>query len=105
MAFKMKAPYEIDNTPVYRAPFEDGHTHGVTLLNGAIVLNEDLPQEKEEVTISHEKVHVEQIKDGRFCWNDKWVYWEGKWYDRSKITEGDKNLPWKKEAYAKEKKV
>lgn len=101
----MRPPYEVDNTPVYRAPFEDGTTHGVTLMNGSIVLNENLPHDMEEDTVKHEKVHVEQIKDGRFCWNDDWVYFDGKWYDRSKIKDGDKNLPWEKEAYAREKKV
>jgi hypothetical protein len=105
MAFKMRPPYEVDNTPVYRAPFEEGTTHGVTLMNGSIVLNENLPHDMEEDTVEHEKIHVQQIKEGRFSWDDDYVCFEGKKYDRSKIKEGDKNLPWEKEAYAKQKKV
>ena len=51
------------------------------------------------------QIHVQQIKEGRFSWNDDYICFEGKKYDRSKITEGDKNLPWEKEAYAKQKKI
>ena len=105
MAFKIKPPYEIDTTPVYRREMEDPTVHGVTLNTGCIVLNDKLPIEKEENTISHEKVHTDQILRGDLAYNDNYVWWKGKRYSRSKMKEGAKNLPWEKEAYAKEKKV
>ena len=42
---------------------------------------------------------------GDLYYDDKYVYWKGKKYLRSKMNEGDKNLPWEKEAYAKQKKI
>jgi|TARA_R110002020_G_scaffold386817_6_gene597580 hypothetical protein len=105
MAFKIKPPYKIDTTPVYRREMEDPTVHGVTLNTGCIVLNDKLPIEKEENTISHEKVHTDQILRGDLSYDDNYVWWKGKRYSRSKIKEGAKNLPWEKEAYAKEKKV
>ncbi|RLD65256.1 MAG: hypothetical protein DRI84_07155 [Bacteroidetes bacterium] len=105
MAFKIKPPYKIDTTPVYRREMENPTVHGVTLNTGCIILNDKLPIEKEENTISHEKVHTDQILRGDLCYDDKYIWWKGKRYSRSKIKEGAKNLPWEKEAYAKEKKV
>ncbi len=105
MAFKIKPPYEIDTTPVYRREMEDPTVHGVTLNTGCIVLNDKLPIEKEENTKNNEKVHTDQIMRGDLCYDDNYVWWKGKRYSRSKIKEGAKNLPWEKEAYAKEKKV
>jgi len=107
MAFKLKPYYCTDklNTPIYKTEFEDGKTHGVTLKTGAIVLNKYLPLDEEEKTIAHEMVHSDQIKRGDLRFTDKEVYWKGKIYQRSKITDGDKNLPWEKEAYAKQEKI
>ena len=34
-------------------------------------------------------------------YDDKNVYWKGKSYARSKMKEGNPNLPWEKEAYSK----
>ena len=93
MAFKIKPPYEIDTTPVYRREMEDPTVHGVTLNTGCIILNDKLPIEKEENTISHEKVHTDQIMRGDLCYDDNYVWWKGKRYSRSKIKEGAKNLP------------
>jgi len=83
MAFKIKAPYTIDNTPVYRAEFKDPAVHGVTLNTGCIVINKNLPKDVEEQKKKKKKVHTDQII----------------------MNEGDKNLPWEKEAYAKQKKL
>ena len=58
-----------------------------------------------ENTISHEAVHVDQIKRGDMHYDDKYVYWKGKKYLRSKLKEGDKKLPWEAEAYKKEKPI
>ena len=105
MAFKINPPYHIDNTPIYKVDFKDGAVHGVTLNTGAIVINRHLPTDVESQTVSHEMVHVDQIKRGDLSYDDKYVYWCGKKYPRSKMKEGDKNLPWEKEAYTKQKRI
>jgi len=46
-------------------------------------------------------VHVDQIKRGDLDYDDKYVYWKGKKYLRSKMKEGSPALAWEKEAYKK----
>ena len=50
--------------------------------------------------IDHEMVHIDQMKRGDLDYNSTHVFWKGKYYPRSKMKEGDKNLPWEKEAYS-----
>ncbi len=119
MAFKLKSPYVVDNTPVYFVDEEDG-VLGRANNNGTITINNrvDSPAQLEEV-IKHEKVHVDQFK--RFAksngkkglnYSDSSIEWEGKSYPRKNgkikykgkwIMEGSKSFPWEKEAYKKEK--
>lgn len=103
MAFKMPgAPYNVDNTPIYEQDIE-GNVLGMATNTGSIILNKNVsPLEiKKNNTIAHEKVHLDQMKRGDLDYTDKYVYWKGKRYLRSKMKEGDKNLPWEKEAYKK----
>jgi len=95
--FKLKSPYEVDNTPVYRVPEEEG-TLGRANLNGTITINDKVrdPGQEEEI-ISHEKIHVDQIKRGDLFYTDKNIIWKGKKYSRTS--------PWEKEAYSKETKA
>ena len=44
-------------------------------------------------------VHIDQMKRGDLDYDDDNVYWKGKTYSRSKMNEGNPNLPWEKEAY------
>ncbi len=101
MAFKLNPPYSIDNTPIYRTG-TDYTINGETKLNGAIVIANDItdPLELENV-ISHEKVHVDQIRRGDLIHDDKNYYWKGKKYPIGKIA--SKRTPWEVEAYKKEK--
>ena len=58
MAFKLKPPYKIDNTPIYRIG-RDYNINGETKTNGSIIISDDISDPKQlENTISHEKVHV-----------------------------------------------
>jgi hypothetical protein len=108
MAFKMKmGRLSMDNTPIYQITEEDG-VMGRANNNGSIVLNKDLSAEEQKDVIRHEKVHLEQMglkkdESGKYRndldYDDKFVYWKGKKYPRSKMDEGNKNLPWEKEAY------
>ena len=102
MAFKITPFYNIDNTPIYSVDMEDG-VLGKANNNGTIIVDENLsPLEAKEV-VKHERVHIDQMRRGDLDYDDKNVYWKGRIIPRSSIKEGDKNLPWEKEAYNKSK--
>ena len=101
MAFKLNnPPYTIDNTPIYHVDMEDG-VMGKANNNGTIIINKDVPINKIQDVINHEKVHIDQMKRGDLNYDDKYVYWKGKKYSRAQMQEGAKNLPWEDEAYKK----
>ena len=100
MAFKLKPPFNVDQSPVYERELEDGCL-GKGNNNGTILVSEELDPEHHESIIEHEEVHIDQIKRGDLDYDDKNVYWKGKAYPRSKMKEGNPNLPWEKEAYRK----
>jgi hypothetical protein len=120
MAFRIKPPYKIDNTPRYEKKEEPG-VLGRANKNGTIVMNMDItdPEQRKEVD-DHEMVHVEQFKDfeksdgnkGLNYTNDS-VTWQGETYPRKngKIkykgtwkVEGHPSFPWEQEAYKTNKK-
>ncbi len=98
MAFKLNAPFPIDNTPIYHVDMEEG-VMGKANNNGTIIINKDVPANKIQDVINHEKVHIDQMKRGDLDYDDKYVYWKGKKYSRAQMQEGAKNLPWEAEAY------
>jgi hypothetical protein len=101
MAFKLNnPPYTIDNTPIYQVDMEDG-VMGKANNNGTIIINKNVPINKIQDVINHEKVHIDQMKRGDLNYDDKYVYWKGKKYSRAQMQEGAKNLPWEAEAYRK----
>ncbi len=100
MAFKIKPPYDLDWTPIYTKKIEDGALRKKKK-NGTILISDELHQKDEQSIIDHEKVHIDQMKRGDLDYDDETVYWKGKKYPRSKMDEGNPNLPWEKEAYDK----
>ena len=111
--FKFRTENEaIPGTPVFKKDLGDGILAEANM-DGAISVDKDLDLESAygKKVIKHEKKHLEQIKSGKGTYTDKFVTWKGekyarkggkifyklKWYD-----EGDKNLPWEKEAIAAE---
>ena len=105
MAFKLKPPYVIDNTPIYRVG-RDYNINGETKTNGAIIISDDISDPYQlENTISHEKVHVEQIKSGRLQFDGKNYIWMGKKYPMNNFQTAQQRLkaPWEIEARKKEK--
>ena len=98
MAFKLNAPFPIDNTPIYHVDMEDD-VMGKANNNGTIIINKDLDPKMLDKVVKHEMVHIDQMKRGDLDYDDKNVYWKGKVYPRSKMNEGAKNLPWEDEAY------
>ena len=105
MAFKMNgAPYADSSTPIYQVDMENG-VLGKANNNGTIIVSKDIKDPKQiDDVVEHEKVHIDQMKRGDLDYNDSAVFWKGKRYPRSKMNEGNKNLPWEKEAYTKTKK-
>ena len=103
MAFKLRSSdKKIDNTPIYRVDMEDG-VLCMANKNGSILINKNLSPLQEKKVIDHEKIHVDQINRGDLTYDDKNVYWKGKKYSRKSMDEGNRRLPWEKEAYAKSK--
>ena len=107
MSFKLTAPYKIDNTHIYFVEEEDGIL-GRANINGTITINNKIKDPKQlEKIIKHEKIHVEQMKDGRLAYDDENIYHrksgKGKWTvkKRSKKTNGSPVTWWEKEAYKK----
>jgi hypothetical protein len=104
MAFVMRgAPYNTDHTPIYSVDMDD-NILGMAQNNGTILVNKNVsPLElKKNKTISHEKVHIDQMKRGDLDYTDTHVIWKGKKYPRKKMKEGSKKLPWEAEAYKKQ---
>ena len=106
MAFVMKGcSYNTKHTPIYSVDMDD-NVLGMAQNNGSILVNKNVsPLELEKnKTIEHEMVHLDQMERGDLDYTDTDVFWQGKKYPRSKMNEGAKNLPWEKEAYAKQDK-
>ena len=102
MAFKLTPPFVLNNTPIYQVDMEDG-VLGKANNNGTIIISDKVSPAKMSDVIAHEMVHIDQMKRGDLDYDDKNVYWKGRIIPRSSIKEGDKNLPWEKEAYNKSK--
>jgi hypothetical protein len=103
MAFKMnKAPFNLNETPVYYVDLEDG-VLGKANNNGTIIVDKNLSPLEAKKVIKHEQVHIDQMLRGDLNYDDKNVYWKGRVIPRSSIKEGSKSLPWEKEAYKKSK--
>jgi hypothetical protein len=99
MAYKMKmGKLSMDNTPIYQMDTEEG-VMGQANKNGSIIVDKNLSPLEQEDVVRHEKVHLDQMERGDLDYDNDNVYWKGKKIPRSKINEGNKNLPWEKEAY------
>jgi len=94
------APFKMDETPVYYVDMEDG-VLGKANNNGTIIIDKNLSPAQAKNVIKHEQVHIDQMKRGDLDYDDNYIYWKGRIIPRSSIKEGDKNLPWEKEAYNK----
>lgn len=101
MAFKLNnPPYKLPETPIYHVSMEDG-VLGKANRNGTIILNEKMDPKQAKEVIKHEMVHIDQMRRGDLDYDDKYVYWKGKKYLRSKMKEGSPALAWEREANQK----
>ena len=99
MAYKMKmGKLSIDNTPIYQMDTEEG-VLGQANKNGSIIVDKNLSPLEQEDVVRHEKVHLDQMERGDLDYDNDNVYWKGKKIPRSTMDEGNKNLPWEKEAW------
>lgn len=104
MAYKMKmGKLSMDNTPIYQMDTEEG-VMGQANKNGSIIVDKNLSPLEQEDVVRHEKVHLDQMERGDLDYDNDNVYWKGKKIPRSTMDEGNKNLPWEREAYKVNKK-
>jgi len=111
MAYKMKnnlsgldrivSEESTPDTPIFLKKLEEGVVAEANK-DGSIYVDPDTPAKLVKTAISHEKVHIDQMRRGDLDYDDKNVYWKGKLYKRSTMNEGAKSLPWEKEAYKKQ---
>lgn len=76
--------------------------NGEAYNSGRIVINKNLSPVQQKIALSHEKVHRQQIKEGRLWYDADYVYWNGKKYSRKNMKEGAKHYGWEAEAYKKQ---
>ena len=75
--------------------------------DGTIFLTDkiDPNSEKAKEVIMHEMVHMTDMKVGKLAYNDNYIKWNGRMYERKNgminyegqmLPEGDKSFPWEK---------
>ena len=76
--------------------------------DGTIEIDPNLSPVERTKTIAHEKQHMKDMKAGKLNYDDNYVYWNGKKYERKNgkikykgkwYIEGHPSLPWEKKAY------
>jgi hypothetical protein len=79
--------------------------------DGTIEIDPNLSPVEREKTIVHEEKHMKDMESGKLAYDDDYVTWNGKKYERKDgniiykgkaLIEGDPSLPWEKVAYAAE---
>ena len=104
----MQSPYKKDPVPVYEVPFDDPNLMGKANKNGSIIMNKDQARDPEmrDKILKHEKHHLKEMiidknPDGSpvLDYDDESVSYKGVSYSREDFDEGNKELPWEKEAY------
>jgi hypothetical protein len=107
MGFKLTPPFDKSDmyTPIFFVKEQDD-VYGRTNMNGSITINDKIKDPKEiQKVIDHEKIHCQQIKDGRLAYDNDNIYHrksgKGKWQvkKRSEKEDGSPETWWEKEAY------
>lgn len=117
MAFRMKKKSEVFgfneelstfDTPVFEKKLEEGIAAEANR-DGTIFVDKSLSPLKKAQAVKHEKVHIDQMKQGRLQYDDATVTWKKstkdapRVYSRANMVEGSRSFEWEKEAYKKEK--
>lgn len=98
-----------EGTPVFSKKLDDG-VGAEANRDGTIFVDESLNASGRRKAVEHEKIHLEQIAQGRLQYSNDSVTWKkdtrspARVYKRSDMKEGASNLEWEAEAYNKTKK-
>ena len=94
------------NTPVFKKNLE-GSVMAEANNDGTIFIDKSLKGKDKKKAIAHEKVHLDQMAQGKLQYTDDTVTWKkdtrspARVYSRADMNEGAKKLPWETEAYNK----
>ena len=97
------------DTPVFEKNLEPG-IEAEANRDGTIFISKNLSTPAKAAAVEHEKVHMEQMRQGRLSYDNNSVTWKPttasptKAYSRENMPEGASELPWEAEAYQKTKK-
>ena len=78
--------------------------------DGTIFVDKSLSPLQKRKAVEHEKVHLQQMQQGKLDYTNETVMWKkdtkspSRVYTRANMPEGAHSLPWEKEAYNKTKK-
>lgn len=95
-------------TPVIKKNDLDPGIEAEANRDGTIFISDKLPESKIKKAVEHEKVHLDQMAQGRLQYSDSSVIWKrdtkspAKVYRRSDMNEGHPDFEWEAEAYKKE---
>jgi hypothetical protein len=95
-------------TPVIKKDDLDPGVQAEANRDGTIFVDSNLSDDQIKTAVKHEKVHLDQIKQGRLQYTDDSVIWKrdtkspAKVYRRIDMNEGHPDFEWEKEAYKKE---
>lgn len=97
------------STPVFEKDLDPG-IQAEANRDGTIFVKKGMSQKKINDAVEHEKVHLDQISQGRLSYDQNTVTWKkdtrspARVYSRAQMAEGAHDLPWEKEAYKKTRK-
>ena len=96
------------NTPVFKKDDLDASIQAEANRDGTIFVDSKLSDNKIEEAVRHEKVHLDQIAQGRLQYTDDSVIWKkdtkspARVYKRDTMNEGHPDFEWEAEAYKKQ---
>jgi|TARA_R110000787_G_scaffold282632_1_gene394606 hypothetical protein len=94
------------DTPVFEKNLEGG-VQAEANRDGTIFVQKGLSKNEISEAVKHEKVHIDQMRQGRLQYDENTVTWKkdtrspARVYKRLTMNEGDPNFEWEKEAYKK----
>jgi len=97
------------DTPVFEKKLDSGIMAEANR-DGTIFVDKSLSPLQKRNAVEHEKVHLQQMQQGKLQYDDYTVTWKkdtkspARVYTRMTMPEGAHGLPWEKEAYNKTKK-
>ncbi len=109
MLFGINKEASENGTPVFEKQLGDG-IQAEANRDGTIFVQKGLSQDKVNKAVEHEKVHLDQMAQGKLGYTTDTVTWKkdtrspARVYTRQTMPEGAHGLPWEAEAYQKTKK-